>query len=177
MFNDLWLGRKLKKKNKDALRERQFLNLESIQSILVLFDTSDYEEVDVFIEKLERMGKKITVYAYKRNSDRYDYSETPYHIITPKYSSVLFGHRLTAIAEELKKNSFDLAIDLTVKRNISLEYLLAHADVLAKVGLKKNNQSPYDLSIIFPSETPNESMKVKELSEQIFYYLYTIRSK
>ncbi|GHT76240.1 hypothetical protein AGMMS50262_13890 [Bacteroidia bacterium] len=167
---DLLLKLKLKRFYRDETREKRFLNLRNIHTILVLFDTSDYDEADAFIEKLERLGKQITGYAYLPKSDRYDYSETPYHIVTHK-------DNLNSIAGELEKESFDLVIDLTLKRNLPLEYLLVHANAPVKTGLKKNATSPYDLAIISLPDIQEKNLKIRELGKQIIYYLYIIQTR
>jgi hypothetical protein len=170
------LKRKLNKFYKNYTRNKRFLNLSDIHNILVLFDTADYEEADSFVEKLEKLEKNVTAYAYKDKLDKYDYSETSYHIITAKDANDLFDNKMNDIAEELKEKEFHLVIDLTIKRNISLEYLLAHANALLKAGLKKNNFPQYDLAITNLPETEKESLKVRELGKQIIYYLHTIHA-
>ena len=170
------LKRKLNSFYKNYSRGRCFQNLRNIQKILVLFDTADYDEADTFIEKLGKLGKDVTVYAYKDKLDRYDYSETPYHIVTTKDANDLFDNKMDDIVKELKETEFHLVIDLTIKRNIALEYVLAHANALLKAGLKKNDFPQYDLSITSLPETESAALKVRELGKQIVYYLHTINS-
>jgi hypothetical protein len=68
-------------------------------------------------------------------------------------------------------------IDLTIRRNIPLEYLLAHSNACIKAGLKKNDFPQYDLSITALPEVETENLKVRELGKQIVYYLHTIHTK
>ena len=176
MYN-LILKNRIKKLIKKEKREKAFLNLKNIQTILILFDTEDYEEVDTFIEQLEKMGKTITVYAYKNKKDEYDYSETPYKIITQKEASDLFDNKLDEIAEGLKENHYDALFDLTIRKNTTLQFLLVSAVAMLKVGYKKGDLHLYDLTINTLNVNNNqEKSKIRELGKQIIYYLTAIQS-
>jgi hypothetical protein len=171
------LKRKLKDYYKSHPRENCYLNLKDIHTILILFDTITYEEADTFAEKLKKLGKNITAYAYKNKKDIYSYSKSPYRIITTKEVDVLFDNKIEDIVREVEAQKFDAVIDLTIRRNLPLEYLLAHSDASLKAGLKKCDPSPYDLSITTLPEIERETLKVRELAKQIIYYLHSIRSK
>jgi hypothetical protein len=177
-MNNLILKSRIKKliKNNNS-REKTFLNLRDIQTILVLFDTEDYEQADAFIEQLEQMGKTATIYAYKGKRDEYDYSETPYHIIDHKEISGWFDNKLEEIVETLKKDDYDALFDLTIRENFPLEFLLVNANATLKVGYKKNKSHLYDLTISsLPIEKDKENSGIRELGKQIIYYLTTIKS-
>jgi predicted MPP superfamily phosphohydrolase len=149
--------------------------LKDIHSILILFDTANYEEANVFVEKLKKLKKKVTVYAYKSGKDTQDYSKTPYRIVTSKEVDSLFGNKINEIAGELEEKKFNAVIDLTTQRNLPLEYLLAHAHASIKAGLKKNDFPQYDLAISTLPDIEKDSLKVRELAKQIVFYLHTIR--
>jgi hypothetical protein len=176
MYEKILKG-KLKKYYKQYSREKCFLNLKDIHTVLVLFDTSDYDEADAFVKKLKKLGKKTTVYAYKNKKDVNDYAKTPYRIITAKEANNLFDNKMHEIVQELDMKKFDAVVDLTTRRNIPLEYLLAHTNASIKTGLKKNNFPQYDLSITALPLAETESAKVRELGKQIVYYLHTINAK
>jgi hypothetical protein len=178
-MNTLFIERKTKKalKNKNA-REKNFITLKKIQTILVLLDTQDYEEADVFIDHLERMGKKVTSYAYKNKKDTYDYSETPYIIIEYKDTSNLFNNKLNEIAEEIKQVHYDALFDLTIDRNPVLEFFVASANATLKVGYKKSDDIRlYDFTIsALKMNRDNENLRAREFGKQILHYLSTIKS-
>lgn len=170
------LKKKINDFYKNNLRKKHFLNLKDVHSILVLFDTIDYEEADNFIEKLKNINKKVTAYAYKDKKDEFDYSETSYRIITTKEAFDLFDNKMNEIAEEIESITYDAVFDLTINVNIPLEYLLTRSKAYVKAGLKKNDLPHYDLAIIHP-EDPENIFSVKELGKQIVYYLHTIKTK
>jgi hypothetical protein len=153
------------------------LNLKDIRTILVLFDTANYEEGDAFVKKLRKLSKKVTAYVYQRKSDTNNYSKTNYRIIPAKEVTNLFDNKMTEIVTELDQTTFDIVIDLTIHRNIPLEYVLAHTQASFKTGLKKNTFPQYDLSIITLPDVETENLKVRELAKQIVFYLHTINTK
>jgi hypothetical protein len=170
------LRKKIKKNLKKKSSKKCFLNLNAVHSILIFFDANTYEEVDFFAEKLKKIGKKITAYAYKSKHDKKDYTHSPYRIIKAEEVESLFNSKIDILATELAKQTFDAVIDLTLHENLFIEYLLAHSDAFIKTGLKKNNTFLYDLSIVNLPEMEKENLKVRELAKQIIYYLHTIRS-
>ncbi|MDH8701352.1 hypothetical protein M2138_000693 [Dysgonomonadaceae bacterium PH5-43] len=170
------LKKKVKNLYKDIERRNNFLNLNDINSILVLFDTSDYDEADAFVEKLINISKTVTVYAFKGKSDTYDYSDTPYNIVTAKDAFDFFDNKMSEIGDRIEGKTYDAVFDLTLERNVPLEYLLARANAKVKVGLKKNDLPQYDVSIVMPNKT-EEVLTISELGKQIVFYLHSIKTK
>ena len=152
-------------------REKRFLNWKNIHTVLIMFDTAHLDEVSVFIKQLKKNGKKVTVCAYQKNDDKQQCSTNSYYVISKKDAGKWFDNPLHSIAQELKKKTFDAVIDLTLNRNIPLEYLLAHTSASVKAGFKKTNFSPYDLAITSLPLGDAESYQIKELYKQIVYYL------
>ena len=165
------LKNKLKRIYRRKSREKHFLNWKDIHRVLVMFDTSHFDEATTFIKQLKQSGKKVAVYAYQKKDDKRDYSTTGYHIISEKKIGTWFNNPLHAMAKGLKKETFDAVIDLTLSDNIPMEYLLAHIPASVKTGFKKADFPQYDLAIttLFVGEA--ENFQVRELSRQIVYYL------
>ena len=168
---DYILKYKLQRMYRKKSRERHFLNWKEIHTIAVLFDTSHFDEVSVFMNQLKKLGKKITVYAYQKKEDKRSYANTNYHVILEKEAGKWFDNPLHAIINELKKETVDAVIDLTLNPNIYLEYLLAHIPASVKTGLKKTDFPQYDLAITTSLAGEAESYQVRELGRQIVYYL------
>lgn len=176
MYNP-FIKRKVKKLIEDETRRKEFKNLKDIHSILVLFDTNEYDEADAIIERLKSLGKKVNAMAYKDKKDEYDYSETPYYIVDSKTANDWFDNKLDELGEKIAQIPYDAVFDLSINQNPILEYLLANADSRFKIGLKKGNKSIYDLSISSLSVKDNNNLlKVRELGNQILYYLDSILS-
>jgi alanyl-tRNA synthetase len=171
------LKKQLKKHYRNNEREKCFLNLKDIHSILILFDTANYEEANTFVKKLKKLKKEVTAYAYQDKKDEDDYSRTSYRIVTAKEVDDLFDNKIKEIAKELDGKKFDAVIDLTTQSNASLEYLLAYSNASIKTGLKKNDWPQYDLSITMLPDIEKDDLKVRELAKQIIYYLHTIHAR
>ena len=175
---DFFKKRKLKSLLRKNNRQHAFLNMETIQSVLVLFETSDYEVVDLFVEGLLAKGKSVDGYAFRVKNDTFDYSETNYKIISSKENCEKSGIPGEELLKQLKIRRYDAVIDLTVKENFSLQYILAVVNATMTVGLKKSKLPFYDFSISkLPKTKDAESSPVRELIKSINHYLITIKGK
>jgi hypothetical protein len=174
---DLVLKRKIKKLLKTSSRQKQFLNMKEIHTILVLFDTVNYEEVDTFLKQMKRMGKKVIAYAYKSKKDENVYTEAPFRIINQHEVSGWFNFYPDQLAVEIAKKNYDALFDLTIRENVLLEFLHLNVNAQLTVGYKKNTWFPYDLSFSsLEVEDDRENLKIRELCKQILHYLSTIKS-
>ena len=174
---DFFKKRKLKSLLRKNNRQRAFLNMESIQSVLVLFETSDYEVVDLFVERLFEMGKSVDGYAFRVKDDTFDYSETNYTIISPKENSEKSGIPSEDLLKQLESRHYDVIIDLTTRENFSLQYILTVIDATMTVGLKKSKLPCYDFSISKIPQAKGTKPQVSELIKSIVFYLKTIKAK
>ena len=111
------LRRKIKKIIKRTEREKAYLNLKEIKTVLVLFDTENYGDAIHFVQQLKKMGKKIKAYAFKNKKDTNNYSKISYTIVTEKDMK---NESLIQISNSLNNEKFDLVVDLTLKENLSL---------------------------------------------------------
>ena len=172
---DFFKKNKLRLQLKNNNRKHAFLNMDTIYSVLLLFETSNYEIVDSFVERLLDARKSVAGYAFRAKDDVFDYSETNYTIIGPKENLDKSGVPSEELLNRLKVQYYDVVIDLTVKENFSLECILATANTMMTVGLKKNNLPFYDLSISkLPKTKGTKNSQVNELIKSITHYLKTI---
>lgn len=175
---DFFKKRKLKSLLRKNKRQHAFLNMEAIQSVLVLFETSDYEVVDLFVDDLLRMNKSVFGYAFRAKDDVFDYSDTNYIIISSKENSEKSGTPTEELLKRLKDRNYDVVIDLTIKEIFSLQYILAVVNTTMTVGLKKCELPFYDFSISkLPKTKGSGDSQVSELIKSIVFYLKTIRGK
>ncbi len=169
---------KLKNLLKKNGRNHAFLDMDAIHSVLVLFETSDYEAVDSFVEKLQEAGKSVSGYAFRIKDDAFDYSETVYKVISPKENSEKSGIPSDLLLNHLKTQHYDVAIDLTIRENYSLQYILAVTNTTMTIGLKKNKLPFYDFSISkLPQAKDSKDSPVSGLIKSIEFYLKTIKGK
>jgi hypothetical protein len=151
--------------------------LKEIKSVLLLFDTKDYSDANRFIKKLKRMGKKVEVCAYKDKRDKSDYSTVHHPIVTEKDLNVWKSDSLSKVIHSLDSSSYDLAIDLTLKENLLLQYLLVSIDSKFTVGFNRTDLPVYDMVISFAPQMESDGIiTIKELSKQVIHYLTIISS-
>jgi hypothetical protein len=84
---------------------------------------------------------------------------------------------LAGIINSLGSESYDLAINLTLRENLLLQYILVSIDSSFKVGFSRTDLPIFDMVISFaPQMEFNGIITVRELSKQVIHYLTTISS-
>jgi len=172
MFKFL-LRRKIKKILDISERKRAFLNLKEIKSILVLFDTEYFDDANHFIQQMKKMGKKVKALAFRNKDDVNAYSNISFTFVTEKDMKDLKSDTLVQIVNGLNDDNYDLVVDLTLKENLLLLYILVSANSPLKVGFYKHALSVHDMVISF---SPGLVQNVKELGNHLIHYLTIISS-
>ena len=167
------LRRKIKKILSNSERKKAYLNLKEIKSILVLFDTDNFDGASHFIQQMKKMRKKVKAIAFKNKNDTCTYSNISYTFVTEKDMKDLKGETLVQIVNSLADEKFDLIVDLSLKENLLLLYILVSANSPLKVGFYKHALSVHDMVISF---APGLVQNVKELGNQLIHYLTIISS-
>lgn len=188
-----FIKQKIHRLYKKDKRERVFRNLDDVRTVLIFFDTIDFDIVAAFIKQLIIEGKSPEAYAYKEKKDSNDYLKTAYTIITEKDVSNWFDNKLKDTVSKLVNNQYDVLFDLTINRNYIMEYLVLVANADLKIGNNKGAPSPYDMAINLPEPEPTpeekengdpmriwelkkETTQTSELIEHIVHYLRMIKS-
>ena len=167
------LRRKIKQIISQSERERTYHNLKEIKSVLVLFDTENFDDANHFIQQMKKMKKKVIAFAYKDKKDTSNYSNISYIIATEKDMNDLKGESLTQMVNTLSDEKFDLVVDLSLKENLLLLYILVSVNSSLKVGFYKHTLPVHDIVISF---APGMELTVKELGNQLIHYLTVISS-
>ena len=167
------LRRKIKQIISLSERKKAYLNLKEIKSILVLFDTENFDDANHFIQQMKKMGKKIKALAFKSKSDNSNYSNISYTIVTEKDMKDLKGDSLSQIVNSLSGEKFNLVVDLTLKENLLLLYILVSVNAPLKVGFYRHTIPVHDMVISF---APGLVQNVKGLGKQLIHYLTIISS-
>ena len=164
------LRRKIKQLINHSEREKAYHNLKEIKSVLVLFDTENFDDANYFIQQMKKMGKKVKAFAYKNKKDTNSYSKISYTIVTEKDVK---SESLVLLANSLVDEKFDLVVDLTLEENLLLLYILVSVNAPLKVGFYKHALSVHDMVISF---APGVIQNIKELGKQLIHYLTIISS-
>ena len=164
------LRRKIKQLLEHSEREKAYHNLKEIKSVLVLFDTEDFDDANDFILQMKKMGKKVKAFAFKDKKDTKQYSKISYTIVTDKDMK---SESLVQATNSLSDEKFDLVVDFTLKENLLLLYILVLVNAPLKIGFYKHALSVHDMVISF---APGLVQNVKELGKQVIHYLTIISS-
>ena len=164
------LRRKIKQLIKCSEREKAYRNLKEIESVLVLFDTEDYNDADAFIQQMQDTGKKINVIAFKSSKGDNNLLHIPYSVVTEKDMK---SESFARIIKNLAEKKFDLAVDFTLKENLLLLYTLVSVNAPLKVGFYKYTLPVHDLVLSF---APGSTTNMNELGKQLIHYLTVISS-
>jgi len=167
------LRKKIKNILQNSERKKAYLNLNEIKSILVLFDTENFDDANQFILQMKEMGKQTNVLAFKSKKDSRNYDNTSYVFVTGKDMRELKGDSLVRIINSLTDEPFDLIVNFTLKENLLLLYVLVSTKSPLKVGFYKHDLPFHDIVISF---APGLAPTVKELGEQLVHYLTVISS-
>ena len=164
------LRRKIKQIINRSERKRTYHNLKEIKSVLVLFDTENFDDASYFIQQMKKMGKKVKAFAFKDKKDTKQYSKISYTIVTEKDMK---SESLTQLVNSFEDEKLDLIVDLTLKENLLLLYVLVSVNSPLKVGFYKHPLPVHDIVISF---APGLVQNVKELGKQLIHYLTVMSS-
>jgi ADP-heptose:LPS heptosyltransferase len=169
------LNKEIKRILNESKRKREFRNLKEVKSVLIVFDAADYEVVDECYALLNQAGKKIYTIAYQKKISDSEAQCNADFIVTDSDIHHKQSTNMNNIKRLLKNSKFDLAIDMTQKANILLQYVLVLANASLKVGFSKTKRQIHDMLILAPADDENKS-SMQNLEKQMIYYLSTISS-
>lgn len=167
------LRRKIERIIKYSEREKAYISLKEIKSVLVLFDTRDFDDANHFIQQLKKMEKRVKAIAFRSRKDAKDYSKILYPMVTEKDMMDLKNESLTQSVNSLSNEKFDLIVDFTLEENLLFLFILASVNSPLKVGFYKHALSIHDIVISFTTEWVQN---VNELGQQLIHYLTIISS-
>ncbi|MDR1372236.1 MAG: hypothetical protein LBJ17_03800 [Dysgonamonadaceae bacterium] len=165
------LNKKIKRTLNASYRQREFLNLQTVKTVLILFETKDYNAVCDLSSMLQQAGKHIITVAYSKKSEEIKHKDKANYIITEKDINIDSSKSLSNIKNNLSSITFDLAVDMTVKNNLLMQYIMVSSNALLKVGFHECEHPIYDMLILSQS---GENSEIHELGKQMIYYLSTI---
>ncbi len=157
-----------------------------IRNVLLLFE-SDFQEknkeIKEIIKRLNAEGKKVYACGYV-GKKKAETAELDNYVILDKSSYTFFCRPKGDIISRLRKEKFDVIIDLSGDNNYELKYLLLGIDSGMRCG-GQTEERYYDLMIDLPEPDRKGSGKMvdlrysreRELYDQIEKYLKMINSK
>ncbi|NDV68516.1 hypothetical protein [Dysgonomonas sp. 25] len=159
------------KKLKSAIhkndRQHVFLDFNSINNILILFENKNLDEVEHIVKDLSKSGK--SVYLWTHNPDKKAVApqrqSLPLQTITGRDVSA-FGSISDELLSVFRNQQYDTVIDLTLNNEYPLQYLLANNKAVFSVGIRESEERLYDFVLL-----KNDEMNLKDTFTQIKFYL------
>jgi hypothetical protein len=167
IFSDYLFRRKIKYLLKKSVsREHHFCSLNDAKTIFVFYNVEDEQVVMPFVEKLQSSGKKVNacVYIHDENTIKANEPSTIY----------IIGRNVpnSDVCNQVKVISSDILIDLSDAKCNPLKYLMLKHPSKFKVGIRCVEESMHDFALIM-----TEKEHLKDVCEQMYFYLQTIRAK
>jgi hypothetical protein len=171
------------------LREHRFVSYEKAKSVLLLFE-SEFNEKNPYIRKmiaqLQQDGKRVSAWGFIDKKEIMTSILPDFRILHHKQTD-FFSKPSISFINELDNQEFDLLIDLTINKQLPLQYIAVYAKASCKIGIHKSDLSIYDFVIDVESLTnQSEISETEELIEnlvdnvylynQIIFYLKSIQT-
>lgn len=153
-----------------------FPQWDRVQSILLLYE-SDYIEknadIKSIIARLQAEGKRVVAWGYVNKKD-VSSAVLPGGRIIGKRELTFFNKPKKEVIADLRKQHFDLVLNLSLSFALPLRYLDLLADAAFRVGAQSASdiQSINDIQIMI-----NQEDNAIFLFEQAMFYLSHIKSK
>ena len=171
-------GNMLRKKAARVERHKAFHNIDSAQTIGVLFDSTvqaNYFSARRFISYLIELGKQVTAIGMVLNEEMLRYY-TPYqHIKLFSLEKVgFFGFPTSTEVEEFINTDFDILINICATENLAIDYTLGMSKAKFKVSIKFKDHDFADFALEFKDGRIPET---DELINKIKQYLSALTKK
>ncbi len=146
------------------------INLTNARSAGILWNPLDEESIETYESLRKILNEKgiksfgIAYISSKREKDTLSTVSNSWLINNSNVS--FFGRPKSGDGTQFIQQEFDILIDLSINKNIVLQYLLIHSLAKFKVGWKSGDPNFYDLEI---DVTANP--RCRFLMEQIIHYL------
>ncbi len=150
-----------------VVREKKVVNLDSAQTVGILWKTDQQDAFTKVKNELYLAGIKADGLCYfplkkaviPEEINGFSRKQTSWWLEIPK----------TQVVDDFIHQRFDILIDLTGQKSFPMIYITALSEATFKVGYAGNSTNYFDLNIEF-----QEQPEVKLLATQILYYLRRI---
>ncbi|SEG20899.1 DUF6913 domain-containing protein [Parabacteroides chinchillae] len=156
--------------NKGSKRDHCFRGMKEARTVLVMYDAKDQNIIEPCLETIRMMHKQVKTFVYGTAETEIDSDSSV--SLCAKTDLDFWGFPKESVCNKLKAINADILIDLSKPFNYVSQYLMLLHPCDFKVGIKRNEQDLYDLSISVTSRDD-----IKHLFGHILFYLQTIRSK
>lgn len=160
------------------VRQKEFLNIEDINSIGILFDATnpeDFEKIKNYVNKLKQLGKRVHgvgFYNAKVIPQNINYTKSDFDLFNAKELQGV-GEPGSPYIKTFITEIRDLLIDVNLSNKFPLRYISAMSYAKFKIGIDiPENKNIHDMLIsVVPSEGINKYLA------QVDFYLKMINKK
>lgn len=160
---------------KNNSREHAFLNFSQIETVLILFDSKDINQIISLAKDLRSWGKKILLWTsigHNENIRPIGYLEgIKLRVILPTEKSK-WTILTDSVLEEFKALKCDMLLDMSDEGNKSMSYLMSNTMCRFCIGFRKTKYPVYDF--IFLKE---DEQDFQAAFKQVKNYLDRINSR
>lgn len=160
------------KKAQRLKRDKSFNNLETAQTVGLLFDASqqqNYQSASNFIKFLEERGKHVEALGIVLNEEMLRYFPPTNNVSLFRLDKLTFyGYPDDPRIEPFLSKNFDIMINLCLYENLSIDYVMGMSKAKFKVSSNLRSLDFADFILQFNSERKPTS---NDLIEQIKGYL------
>ena len=169
-----WFGEwQLKRSDLEAKRKRAVFNLESANTITILFDATEPKNIQIVKELVKTLsfGKEIvSALGFVNEKDKsFEHMSTLHFDFFSNENLNWFGKPQGMVIDNFIKEDYDILIDLTLTKFYPLTYLAVASPAKFKVGRCRADINVFDLSI---DNTKDQSLDA--LIKEITHYLNRI---
>ena len=169
---------------RSSQRQTMFVSYSRATSFFLLFESDTAEQnagIRQLIEQLRTDGKKVTAWGYLPAKGTGADPESDITVLH-KNDFDLLQRPGADVLHQLKKERFDVLIDLTSHHYIAVDYLILNAEATLRTGIQKSDQPLYDFALEIPDLLPDEKGGKEEDQtinnyNQLIFYLKNIQSK
>lgn len=174
---EFYKRRKIKSALKRNNRAHAFFNFENLNSVLILFDFHDWDEVYSIAKDLDQTGQKVILWTVKQNKDdkiapmmmgRNIGNDISLRIILPEELS-FFSILKDSVLDEFKSLKYDSLIDFASEYDYVSNYLLANNKAKFCIGIREPEIKIYDFVLL------QNEMNLINTYGQIKIYLKNMR--
>lgn len=174
---DLFLKKELKKVLNDRIETKNFKNFDSIDTVLLLFNKEDWDEIDKIISILKKEKKNVIAWTVRPKMSTEEFEERKSRSYPSNVHFINLNTDLTwkkTLKEEALDKfagmEYDACFDLTTYSDPYLLYLLAKSESQFTVGTRESEYKLYNFILLMEDDAT-----LLDTYNQIKYYLNKVK--
>ncbi len=165
------------RKRHKTVQPKQFVDYAHAKSVLLIYESDLLEKrsvIDNLAQKLRNDGKQVSIigYVHKKLCES---RQTAEFTMLDKAQVGWWRKPNAEMLESLAKQHFDIAIDLTQRTCLPLQYALLYANATCKIGSAISQYGLTNFIIDISGEEKSQKIYEQTLFDAIVHYLKEIK--